>query len=142
MALILDTRFLIAHTFPPSDEGRRSIANFLSRISKEKLIIPSIVITEFMRVAGTRLGAEQARIKLKLWTARGAGVLSVDEETAFPAGELALRHKDIPIADVIIGAVAKQHKAAIITDDPHFKILNLKTVWYKRPDPISDRIEI
>ncbi|RSN71724.1 PIN domain-containing protein [Candidatus Methanodesulfokora washburnensis] len=131
MALILDTKFLIAHTFPPSDEERRDIANFLSRISKEKLIIPSIVITEFMKVAGTRLGAEQARIKLKLWTARGAGVLSVDEETAFLAGELALRHKDIPIADVIIGAVAKQHKAAIITDDPHFKMLNLKTVWYK-----------
>ena len=83
MALILDTKFLIAHTFPPSDEERRSIAKFLSRISKEKLIIPSIAITEFMKVAGTRLGAEQARIKLRLWTARGAGVLPVDEETAF-----------------------------------------------------------
>jgi predicted nucleic acid-binding protein len=83
MALILDTKFLIAHTFPPSDEERRSIANFLSRISKEKLIIPSIVITEFMKVAGTRLGAEQARIKLKLWTARGAGVLQLMRRLLF-----------------------------------------------------------
>jgi len=124
-------KILVAHTFPPSDEERRSIAIFLSRISKERLIIPSIVITEFMRVAGTRLGAEQARIKLKLWT---AGVLSVDEEIAFLAGELALRHKDIPIADVIIGAVAKQHKAAIITDDPHFKII-------LRPFGTSDLIQ-
>jgi predicted nucleic acid-binding protein len=131
VALILDTRFLIAHTFPPSDEERRSIAIFLSRISREELIIPSIVIIEFIKVAGARLGVEQAGIKLKLWIARGAGVLSVDEETAFLAGELALRHRDIPMADVIIGAIAKQHKAAIITDDPHFKMLNLKTVWYK-----------
>jgi len=38
--LILDTRFLIAHAFPPSDEERRSVATFLSRISKERLLIP------------------------------------------------------------------------------------------------------
>jgi predicted nucleic acid-binding protein len=131
VALILDTRFLIAHTFPPSDEERRSIAILLSRISKEKLIIPSIVIVEFIKVAGARLGVEQAGVKLKLWIARGVGVFSIDEETAFLAGELAFRHREIPIADVIIGAVAKQHKAAIITDDPHFKMLNLKTFWYK-----------
>jgi len=131
MALILDTRFLITHSFPPSEEERRNIAIFLSKISKEKLMIPSIVITEFMRVAGTKLGAEQAEMKLKLWTARGAGVLPFDEETAFLTGELALKYKDIPIADLIIGAAAKRHKAAIITDDHHFKVLNIKTVWYK-----------
>jgi predicted nucleic acid-binding protein len=131
VALILDTRFLIAHAFPPSDEERRSIAIFLSRISKEKLLIPSIVIIEFIKVAGTRVGAEQAGIKLRLWIARGTGVPSVDEEAAFLAWEMALRHRDVPMADVIIGAIAKQHKAAIITDDPHFKTLNLKTVWYK-----------
>jgi predicted nucleic acid-binding protein len=44
---------------------------------------------------------------------------------------MALRHRDVPMADVIIGAIAKQHKAAIITDDPLFKTLNFKTVWYK-----------
>jgi hypothetical protein len=60
----------------------RSIAIFLSRISKEKLIIPSIVIVEFIKVAGARLGVEQAGVKLKLWIARGVGVFSVDEETA------------------------------------------------------------
>jgi predicted nucleic acid-binding protein len=131
VALILDTRFLIAHAFPPSDEERRGIAIFLSRISKERLLIPSIAIIEFIKVAGTRLGAEQAEIKLRLWMARGAGVLSVDEETAFLAGELALRHRDVPMADVIIGALAKQRKATVITDDPHFKTLSLKTLWYK-----------
>jgi predicted nucleic acid-binding protein len=88
VALILDTRFLIAHAFPPSDEERRSVATFLSRISKERLLIPSIAIVEFIKVAGTRLGAEQAGMKLKLWIARGAGVLSVDEETAFPRWEI------------------------------------------------------
>jgi predicted nucleic acid-binding protein len=131
VALILDTRFLIAHAFPPSDEERRSVTTFLSKISKERLLIPSITIVEFIKVAGTRLGAEQAGIKLRLWIARGAGVLSVDEETAFLAGKLALRHRDVPMADVMIGALAKQHKAAVITDDPHFKTLNIKTVWYK-----------
>lgn len=129
MALILDTRFLIAHAFPPSDEERRSV--FPLKDIKGEVADPSIAIVEFIKVAGTRLGAEQAGIKLKLWIARGAGVLSVDEETAFLAGKLALRHRDVPMADVIIGALAKQHKAAVITDDPHFKTLNIKTVWYK-----------
>jgi hypothetical protein len=65
MALILDTKFLIAHTFPPSDEERRSIANFLSRISKEKLIIPLYshyrVYESSWNKAGSRTGQNKAQ---------------------------------------------------------------------------------
>jgi len=49
MVLILDTRFLITHFLLL----RRKIAILISKISDEKLMIPSIVITE--RVAGTKL---------------------------------------------------------------------------------------
>ena len=74
MALILDTRLLIAHAFPPSDEERRSVFPPLKDI-KGEAADPSIAIIEFIKVAGTRLGAEQAGIKLKLWIARGTGVV-------------------------------------------------------------------
>jgi predicted nucleic acid-binding protein len=86
VALILDTRFLIAHAFPPSDEERRSVTTFLSRISKERLLIPSIAIVEFIKVAGTRLGAEQAGVRLRLWIARGGGCFQSTRRPPFSLG--------------------------------------------------------
>lgn len=39
MTLILDTRFLVAHAFPPSDEDRVRIREFMRRIAKEELLL-------------------------------------------------------------------------------------------------------
>jgi predicted nucleic acid-binding protein len=50
---------------------------------------------------------------------------------AFLAGEIALVHKNLPLADAIIGAVAKQFNGKIISDDPHFNMLDIRRVWYK-----------
>ncbi|MEM3404534.1 MAG: PIN domain-containing protein [Nitrososphaeria archaeon] len=130
MALILDTRFLIAHSFPKSREEREKIRNFLLKISKDSLIIPSVVVIEFIKITGLTIGLETAKIRLRLWIGSGVEVAPIDKDTAFLAGEIAFQHKGIPIADVIIGALAKRFKATVVTDDPHFTILNLKTLWY------------
>ncbi len=61
----------------------------------------------------------------------GAEIASVDKDAAFLAGEAAFQHRDVPMADVIISAIARRFKATVITDDPHFPILGVKTIWYK-----------
>jgi predicted nucleic acid-binding protein len=131
VVLILDTRFLITHTFPPSEEIRKKIKEFASKIAKEGLIIPSIVITEFIKIAGHKLGRESAKIRLRIWISGGAKIVPLDEELAFFAGEMALSHINIPICDVIIGAIAKHTGAKVVSDDLHFEELNIKTLWYE-----------
>ncbi|MEM2927358.1 MAG: PIN domain-containing protein [Nitrososphaerota archaeon] len=131
MALILDTRFLITHTFPPSENIRKKIKEFTSKIAREELFIPSIVITEFIKIAGYKLGRESSEIKLKIWLSEGVKVIPLNEELAFLAGRMALSHANIPICDVIIGTIAKHIGARIVTDDPHFIELDIKTLWYE-----------
>jgi|GEM_PF-534394 len=133
MALILDTRFLIAHCFPKSEEERERIRNFLSKIAKDTLMIPSIVVVEFIKIAGSAIGLEQAKIKLRIWIGSGAEIVPIDKDAAFLAGEVAFRHRDAPIADVIISTVARRFKATVVTDDPHFTTLDVKTTWYELP---------
>jgi predicted nucleic acid-binding protein len=136
MALILDTRFLIAHCFPRSKEERERIKDFLPKIAKDTLMIPSIVVVEFIKIAGSAVGLEQAKIKLRLWIGSGAEIVPIDRDTAFLAGEVALRHRDAPIADVIISTMAQRFKATVVTDDPHFIALGVKTTWYELPKGI------
>ena len=133
MALILDTRFLIAHCFPKSKEERERIRNFLSKIAKDTLVIPSIVVVEFTKIAGSAMGLEQAKIKLRTWIGSGAEIVPIDKDVAFLAGEVAFRHRNVPIADVIISTVAQRFKATVVTDDPHFTTLDVKTTWYELP---------
>ena len=53
------------------------------------------------------------------------------EEDCFEAGRILCRHQGIPIADALIAAVAKRLRAMIVIDDPRFKELGLRTLWYK-----------
>jgi len=94
------------------------------------LLVPSIVVTEFIRLAGKRVGEEAALVFLKGLTIRGANIVAVDEKIAVEAGKLALRHWDVPIADILIGATTiLYHAENIISDDQHFKQMELKTKW-------------
>ncbi|MBC7091638.1 MAG: PIN domain-containing protein [Nitrososphaeria archaeon] len=131
MVLVIDTRFLIAHTLPPSEDERIMIKDFTKKLAKEEIIIPSIVIVEFLKVVGSVIGKDSAKIRLRLWIGCGAKIVPINEEVAFAAGEMALVHKNLPLADAIIGAVARQFRGKIISDDPHFNRLDLKTIWYK-----------
>lgn len=131
MALIIDTRFLIAHTFPPSEDERLLIKDFTKKLAKEELFIPSIVIVEFLKVAGSIIGSDSAKIRIRLWIIGGAKIVPIDVEVAFEAGEIALRYKHIPLADIIVGAIAKRFNGKIVSDDQHYNTIDVKTVWYK-----------
>jgi hypothetical protein len=46
MAVVLDTRFLMAHTFPPGAKEREMIASFTPRIASEGLLASTLSIVE------------------------------------------------------------------------------------------------
>lgn len=131
MVIILDTRFLIAHTFPPSEEDREAILRFLRRYSREALVIPTVVVSEFVRVAGKRLGRETAKVRMRAWLSSSKVKLAdLDLETAEMSGEISLEH-DVPLADAVVASTARRLGGAVATDDEHFKRMRVRTVWYK-----------
>jgi len=130
LALILDTRFLIAHTFPPSEDDRLALARFAQRLLREQLYISAISIAEYLKVAGARIGREAALARLRAW-ARQASVAEVSREDAERAGLLLLSHPSVPVADAIIAAQSARLRAAVVSDDPHYRALGVRTIWYK-----------
>lgn len=132
MALVLDTCFLIAHTFPPSREDRDRITRFTTRLlGEEKFVIPSIVAVEYIKVAGRRLGRVAATTRLNAWLNSGAEFAPLSKEVAVKAGELSVRYLDVPIADVIIAAIAMSLHARVVTNDHHFDALGVRKLWYR-----------
>ena len=131
MALIIDTRFLLDHTFPSTDEDRDQIIRFLKRLKQEKIYIPSVVIVEYLKVAGKIIGISAAKTKIRIWINSGVEPISLRSEEAMEAGEQALRTPNIPLADIIIATLAKKYRAKIVSDDPYYKAIGVPTTWYK-----------
>ena len=83
-----------------------------------------------MKIAGVRIGADPARLKLNLLKDRSMRVLPLGEEMALAAGHLLLKHQDVPIADALIASPVQTGEAGhVVTDDPHYKILGIRTKW-------------
>ena len=130
MTVVADTRFLLTFKFPPTKETKQRIVNLMEESLRRGLLVPSIVVTEFIKLAGKRLGEEAALIFLKELTTRGVPIVAIDENIAIEAGKLALRHWDVPIADILISATMIVHHAEhIVSDDPHFRDMRLRTRW-------------
>ncbi len=131
MVIVLDTRFLIAHTFPPSKEDREAIQWFLRKHARETLVIPTVVISEFIKVAGRRLGRETARVRMRAWLSSSrVEAVSLNVDIAEMSGELSSEH-DIPLADAIIASTDREPGGALATDDEHFRRLGVGIVRYK-----------
>ncbi len=76
------------------------------------------------------MGEEAAKTRLRLLKERGMQTAPIDEENALIAGSLLLSHRNVPIADAIIASYVKTGVAeCVLTDDPHFKALGVKTKW-------------
>jgi predicted nucleic acid-binding protein len=95
------------------------------------LLIPTIVMTEFIRIAGLRIGKEGAKTRLRLLKERGLRTAALEEEEALAAGDLLLSHQDVPMADALIASFVKTGAAEyVVTDDPHYKTLGIRTKWF------------
>ncbi len=97
---------------------------------KQQVIVPTIVLTEFIKIAGVEIGQEAAKNRIRQLKERGLQIVSLDEHHSLTAGSLLLLHGNIPIADAIIASYVKTGQADyVLTDDPHYKTLNIKTKW-------------
>jgi len=117
--MILDTNALSAVA-----DGEASATEVVGQA--DRLAIPVVVLGEY------RLGIEQSRHKLAYqnWLEEWIGavpVLSVDEETArFYAVigfELKGKGTPIPINDLWIAALSRQHSLPVLSRDRHFDLV-------------------
>jgi len=132
MALILDTRFLLTYTFPPTLNDKRKIKNFFYKIiSEEDVFISPISIAEYLKIAGKIMGLTASEIMIRRFESAGVKVEPLTSEDGIRAGELSLKYPNIPLADLLIAAITLRLKGKIVSDDPHFKTIGLKTIWYR-----------
>lgn len=93
-------------------------------------MVPTVVLAEFIEIAGARIGEEAAKTRIRLLKERGMQIMQFDEQHALKTGSLLHANRNVPLADVIIASYVKTGEADyVISDDPHYKILNTKTKW-------------
>jgi hypothetical protein len=127
---IVDTRLLLTLEFPPTPQAKAKIRDFFEKQLREGLLVPSIVLAEFIKYAGARIGEEAATNRLRLLKERGIVVVPVDENCGLAGGSLLLSHQNVPLADALIASFVTTGLAdCVLTDDPHYKTLNIKTKW-------------
>ncbi len=130
LTAIADTRLLLTLEFPPTKEAKKRVEAAITQELTHRLLAPSIVLTEFLKIAGSRMGESTARLRLNLLKERGVKVLALTEEMALAAGSLLLAHQDVPIADALIASPVQTGEADyVVTDDPHYRVLGVRTKW-------------
>ncbi len=130
MTSVADTRLLLNFQFPSSVDVRNALSKLLQEELARGVLLPSIVITEYVKIAGVKVGLEAAMTHIGGLEARGAEIVEIDRDMAVEAGRLLLSSARVPIADALIAAVYRSRKASyVVTDDPHFAKIGVKTRW-------------
>lgn len=130
MTGVTDTRLLLTLEFPPTQAVASRIENFTEKEIAKQLFAPSIVLAEFMKYAGPKVGEVAAQNRLRLLKEKGLRIVPVNEKDAVTAGSLLIAGRNVPIADTIIASYVKNGFAEyVVTDDPHFELLGVKTKW-------------
>jgi len=122
---------LLTLQFPPSEEAKKKIEDLTKKEIERRLLAPSIILAAFLKIAGPRMGEDAARVRMRLLKDMGMRTMALDEEEALVAGSMLLSHQNVPIADALIASFVKLGAAEyVITDDPHFKTLGIRTKWF------------
>ncbi len=130
MTSVADSRLLLTLEFPPNPEAKVKIRDLFEKELRGRMLAPSIVLTEFIKHAGAKIGEDAAKTKIRLLKDMGLQIVALDEECALVAGSLLLSKQDTPIADALIASLVKNSLADyVLTDDTHFKELGIKTKW-------------
>lgn len=131
MTSVADTRLLLTLQFPPDEVTGEKVRSFVQKEVGRGVILPSIVLSEFLKIAGSKIGVQAAVRTLNLLKERGMKVRFIDEEVALEAGKLLVKHRNVPFADSLIAAFTSIKIAEyVLSDDPHFQIIGIKTRWF------------
>ena len=129
MTSAADTRLLLTLEFPPDSITHDKARSLVQKELANGMIFPSIVLSEFLKIAGSKIGIQGATRTINVLKERGAKVKSIDEELALEAGKLLL-NRDVPFADSLVAAfVSSGTVDYILSDDPHFITLGTGTKW-------------
>ncbi len=125
----LDTRFYFAHAEDRNPWTKRLVD--MARLPRTRLISSTITVTELLSEMGATVGLETVHLRIRSARAAGIAFIPPSEEIASAAGELALRQRELPLADAIIAATAaKEAEGRVYTDDPHFKkVPGIRVIW-------------
>jgi predicted nucleic acid-binding protein len=127
---VADTRLLLTLEFPPTEALGAKVESFVEKEIAKQLFAPSIVLTEFIKYAGARIGEDATRTRLRILKEKGLRIVPLNEKAALMAGSLLLANRNVPIADALIASFVKNGEAEyVVTDDLHFKTLGVKTKW-------------
>ncbi|HEY8139484.1 MAG TPA: hypothetical protein VIE86_00210, partial [Nitrososphaera sp.] len=86
MTSAVDTKLLLTLEFPPDNITRDKARSFVQKELVNGMILPSIVLGEFLKIAGSKIGIQGAIRTINVLKERGAKVKSIDEELALGAG--------------------------------------------------------
>jgi predicted nucleic acid-binding protein len=128
---VLDSRFFIEHFYSLSTETKRKTSNKLRELIRCKEgIIPTIAISETVRVVCEKVGREEAEIFYSTIVNSGLQIQELSASIAKQAGLLKCQFRNLPIGDCIIASTAMINQARIVSDDPHFDcIKEAKRTW-------------
>ncbi len=130
MTSLADTRLLITLKFPPTEETAQRVRKLVSQEIRKTLLIPSIVVTEYLRIAGGRIGFDAALTHINEMEDRGATIVELDRRMAVEAGKILLKNQNMPMADGLIAATSLTHRVEyILTNDNHFRESGFRTRW-------------
>jgi predicted nucleic acid-binding protein len=93
-------------------------------------IIPTIVISETIQLIYSREGKQKADMIYLSLVSSGIKIEDFSSSIAKDAGILKSTYKHIPMGDCIIAATAMANNGKILSDDPHFDIIQeIKRNW-------------
>jgi predicted nucleic acid-binding protein len=128
---VLDSRFFVEHFYSPSTETKRKTSKKLKDlIRRREGILPTIVISETVRIVCEKVGSEEAEIFYSTIVNSGLQIQELTARIAKQAGLLKCQFNNLPVGDCIIASTATINQARIISDDPHFDcIKEAKRAW-------------
>jgi predicted nucleic acid-binding protein len=128
---VLDSRFFLQHFYVDNPATQQKTSKKLKELQQHKNgIIPTIVIGETVQGICQKLGKEIAEICYATIIQSGLHIQNLTPTIAKEAGILRSKHRNVPMGDCIIAATAAANQARILSDDPHFDLIEeAKRTW-------------
>jgi predicted nucleic acid-binding protein len=128
---VLDSRFLVEYLYSEDDGFRRKVVRKMKELAnKGEGLIPTIVVCEIVQLVCSREGKDKADLIYLSLVASGIKFSGLTPSIAKDAGVLKSAHKNVPIGDCIVAATAIACQAKIVSDDPHFDLIQeTRRVW-------------
>jgi predicted nucleic acid-binding protein len=129
--MVLDSRFVMEYFYSDKTETKQKATKKLKDlIQRKEGILPTIVISETIQTICEQIGKDEAEICYANLTESGLNVQTLTSPIAKHAGLLRCKYRNIPMGDCIIAATALANQAVILSDDPHFDMIQeTKRSW-------------